>query len=100
MNLKLKRRLAATGVVAVVAFGGSAGTALACHGGGTSGVAGASFTAFRGNAGLSDHARWHGWRGWHGDWSAVTSYLGLSADTIKHLLGAGPAILAWHESGC
>ena len=24
----------------------------------------------------------------------------LAADTIKHLLGAGPAILAWHESGC
>jgi hypothetical protein len=83
MSLVLKRRLAVGAAVAAV-FGGSAGTALACHGAGadTTGAT-TSFAAFH------HGAMWHhgGW--W---WSNVTGYLGLSPDVVRADLRSGQTL--------
>jgi len=81
MSLGLKRRLAASAVVLAV-FAGSAGTALGCHGPGTTTATQLSFTTFH-NVGM--------WRGaWIG--SAVTSYLGLQRAQIRADLAAGQTL--------
>jgi len=81
MSLVLKRRLAVSAAVLTV-FGGSAGTALACHGDGAATASQLSFTAF------------HHEGTWHGTWfgSAVTSYLGLQPAQIKADLAAGQTL--------
>src|SRR5438067_5616661 len=81
MSLVLKRRLAVSAAVLTV-FGGSAGTALACHGDGAATASQLSFTAF------------HHEGTWHGTWfgSAVTSYLGLQPAQIKTDLAAGQTL--------
>ena len=81
MSLGLKRRLAVGAAVAAV-FGGSAGTALACHGGDAGFRSTTSFTVFH-------HEGMEGWWGW---WSNVTGYLGLSTDTIKADLHSGQTL--------
>jgi hypothetical protein len=81
MSLGLKRRLAVPAAVVAV-FGGSAGTALACHGPGSSGAAQASFTGFHHfgmrHAGMLE--------------STVTTYLGLQPAQIKADLMAGQTL--------
>jgi hypothetical protein len=80
--MSLKRRLAVPAAVLAV-LGGSAGTAAACHGDGSSTAATqASFTTFH-HGGM-----WHG--GWLG--STVTSYLGLQPAQIKADLAAGKTL--------
>ena len=81
MSLGLKRRLAVSAAVLAVC-GGSAGTALACHGGDTAGATRLSFATFH-HEGM-----------WHGTWfgSAVTSYLGLQPAQIKADLAAGQTL--------
>jgi hypothetical protein len=78
MSLVLKRRLAVSTAVLAVC-GGSAGTALACHGDGTATAASLSFTTAH-HEGLR-HRTWFG--------TAVTSYLGLTPAQIKADLAAG-----------
>jgi hypothetical protein len=84
MSLVLKRRLA-VGAAVVAVFGGSAGTALACHGAGadTAGTT-TSFAVFH-HGGIWHHGGW--W--W---WSNVTGYLGLSPDVVKADLRSGQTL--------
>src|SRR5579883_3508159 len=89
MNLKLKRRVATAGAVTVIALGG-AGSAFACHGGGSSAVAGASFTLRHGL--VAHHHGWHASLGAGTTWSTVESYLGLSADQLKADLQSGQTL--------
>jgi hypothetical protein len=81
MSLVLKRRLAVSAAVLAVC-GGSAGTALGCHGDGTATSARLSFTTAH-HEGLR-HRTWFG--------TAVTSYLGLTPAQIKADLAAGQTL--------
>jgi hypothetical protein len=81
MSLVLKRRLAVSAAVLAVC-GGSAGTALACHGDGTAAATRLSFTTVH-HDGLR-HGAWFG--------PAVTSYLGLTPAQIKADLAAGQTL--------
>ena len=81
MSLGLKRRLAVSAAVLAVC-GGSAATALACHGDDTAAATRLSFTTFH-HEGM-----------WHGTWfgTAVTTYLGLTPAQIKADLAAGQTL--------
>jgi hypothetical protein len=79
--MSLKRRLAVPAAVLAV-FGGSAGTAAACHGVGSSAAASPSFTSFQ--HGAISHGGWFG--------STVTSYLGLQPAQIEADLAAGQTL--------
>ena len=81
MSLVLTRRLAVSAAVLAVC-GGGAGTALACHGDGTTASTRLSFATFH-HAGT-----WH--RAWFG--TAVTTYLGLQPSQIKAHLAAGQTL--------
>ena len=81
MSLVLKRRLAVSAAVFAVC-GGSAGTALACHGDGTAAATRLSFTTVH-HEGLR-HRTWFG--------TAVTSYLGLTPSQIRADLAAGQTL--------
>ena len=81
MSLVLKRRLAVSAAVLAVC-GGSAGTALACHGGDTAGATRLSFATLH-HEGTS-HGSWFG--------TTVTSYLALTPAQIKAKLAAGQTL--------
>jgi hypothetical protein len=81
MSLHTKQRLAVA-VAALTVLGGSAGTALACHGPDTTSATQLSFTTAH-HVGL-----WH--RAWLG--TTVTTYLGLQPAQIKADLRAGQTL--------
>lgn len=81
MSLHIQQRLA-VGAAALTVLGGSAGTALACHGPDTTAATQLSVTTFH-HAGT-----WHG--GWLG--TTVTTYLGLQPAQIRADLRAGQTL--------
>ena len=81
MSLHIEQRLA-VGAAALTVLGGSAGTALACHGPDTTAATQPSFTTAH-HVGLR-HGTWLG--------TTVTSYLGLQPAKIRADLRAGQTL--------